>query len=70
MSIVGIGGVGHSHHCRIQKGRWGAEIIQTGARRRCSGGPGGGYVRRHVGTYIYLNAVGAGNPVAVPCLAR
>jgi hypothetical protein len=23
-----------------------------------------------VGTYLYLHAVGVGNPVAVPCLAR
>jgi hypothetical protein len=27
MSIVGSGGVGHGRHCRIQKGRGGAEII-------------------------------------------
>jgi hypothetical protein len=71
MSIVGIGGVGHSRHCRIQKGRGGGEIILTGARRRRSGGgPGGGCVRMPVGTYLYLHALGASNPVAVPCLAR
>jgi hypothetical protein len=39
-------------------------------RRRIGGGPGGGCARRPVGTSLYLDAVGAGNPVAVPCLAR
>jgi hypothetical protein len=43
----------------------------SGARRRRNGGgPGGGCARRPVGTYLYLHAVGAGNPVAVPILAR
>jgi hypothetical protein len=43
----------------------------SGARRRRSGGgPGGGCVRRPVGIYLYLHAVGPGNPVAVPGLAR
>jgi hypothetical protein len=45
--------------------------LHVGARRRRSGGgPGEGCARRPVGTYIYLHAVGAGNLVAVPCLAR
>ena len=45
--------------------------ISAGARRRRSGGgPGGGCARRPVGTYLYLHAVGAGNPIAVPGLAR
>jgi hypothetical protein len=39
-------------------------------RRRNGGGPGVGCVRMPVGTYLYLHAVGAGNPVAVPGLAR
>jgi hypothetical protein len=39
-------------------------------RRRNGGGPGRGCARRPVGTYLYLHAVGAGNPVAVPGLAR
>jgi hypothetical protein len=44
---------------------------EVGARRRRSGGgPGGGCVRRPVGTYLYLHAVGARNPLAVPSLAR
>jgi hypothetical protein len=44
--------------------------LDDGPRRRRSGGPGGGCARRPVGTYLYLHAVGAGNPVAVPGLAR
>jgi hypothetical protein len=32
--------------------------------------PGVGCARRPVGTYLYLHAVGGGNPVAVLCLAR
>ena len=37
-----------------------------GARqRRSGGGPRGGCARRPVGTYLYLHAVGANNPVAV-----
>jgi hypothetical protein len=45
--------------------------LPNGARRRRSGGgPGGGCARRPVGTYLYLHAVGASNPVAVACLAR
>jgi hypothetical protein len=43
---------------------WGAR------RRRRGGGPGEGCARRPVGTYLYLHAVGVGNPIAVPCLAR
>jgi hypothetical protein len=39
-------------------------------RRPPAAGPGGGCARRPVGTYLYLHAVGDGNPVAVPCLAR
>jgi hypothetical protein len=39
-------------------------------RRRGGGGPGGGCARKPVGTYLYLHAVGAGNPATVPCLAR
>jgi hypothetical protein len=39
-------------------------------RRRSGGGPGKGCARKPIGTYLYLLAVGAGNPVAVPCLAR
>jgi hypothetical protein len=31
--------------------------------------PGGGCARRPVGTYLYLHAVGVGNPHAVPSLA-
>jgi hypothetical protein len=47
------------------------ELLMFGARRRRSvGGPGGGCARRPVGTYLYLHAVGAGNPIAVPGLAR
>jgi hypothetical protein len=55
---------------------WYSQVAQTrdevgGARRRRSGGgPGGGCARRPVCTYLYLHAVGAGNPIAVPCLAR
>jgi hypothetical protein len=46
-------------------------LARLSARRRSSGGaPGGGCARKPVGTYLYLHAVGAGNPVAVPCLAR
>jgi hypothetical protein len=46
-------------------------MFALGARRRRSGGgPGGGCASRPVGTYLYLHAVGAGNPIAVPCLAR
>jgi hypothetical protein len=42
-----------------------------GARRRHTGsGPGGGCVHMPVGTYLYLHAVGAGNPVALQGLAR
>jgi hypothetical protein len=37
---------------------------------RSGGGPGGGCARKPVGTYLYLHAVGAGNLVAVPSLAR
>jgi hypothetical protein len=37
MSLLAIDGVGHAHHCRIQKGRMGAEIIQT-PRTKFSGG--------------------------------
>jgi hypothetical protein len=48
-----------------------AELISTGARRRRNGGgPGEGCARRPVGTYLYLHAVGAGNPIAVPGMAR
>jgi hypothetical protein len=44
---------------------------RSGARRRRNGGgPGEGCARMPVGTYLYLHAVGASNPVAVPCLAR
>jgi hypothetical protein len=39
-------------------------------RRRSGGGPGGGCARMLVGTYLYLHAVSAGNPVAVLGLAR
>jgi hypothetical protein len=39
-------------------------------RRRSGGGPGVGCARRPVGTYLYLHAVGDGNHVAVPSLAR
>jgi hypothetical protein len=39
-------------------------------RRRSGGGPGVGYARMSVGTYLSLHAVGAGNHVAVPGLAR
>jgi hypothetical protein len=47
------------------------ELPRTGARRRRGGGgPGEGCARRPVGTYLYLHAVGAGNPIAVPSLAR
>jgi hypothetical protein len=41
-------------------------ILDNGARRRRSGGgPGRGCDCRPVGTYLYLRAVGDGNPVAV-----
>jgi hypothetical protein len=47
------------------------KVVVCGARRRRSGGgPGGECARKPVGTYLYLPAVGADNPVAVPCLAR
>jgi hypothetical protein len=39
-------------------------------RRRSGGGPGGGCARRPVGTYLFLHAVGDGNPVTVLGLAR
>jgi hypothetical protein len=39
-------------------------------RRRSGGGPGDGCARMPVGTYLYLHAVGAGNPIAVLGLAR
>jgi hypothetical protein len=39
-------------------------------RRRSGDGPGEGCARRPVGTCLYLHAVGAGNHVAVPGLAR
>jgi hypothetical protein len=42
--------------------------LAPGGRR--GGGPGEGCTRMPVGTYLYLHAVGAGNPIAVPCLAR
>jgi hypothetical protein len=43
----------------------------SGARRRRNGGgPGEGCARRPVGTYLYLHAVGVGNHVAAPGLAR
>jgi hypothetical protein len=43
----------------------------AGARRqRSGGGLGGGCARWPVGTYLYLHAVGAGDHVAVPGLAR
>jgi hypothetical protein len=42
-----------------------------GTRRRgIGGGPGEGCARRPIGTYLYLQSVGAGNPVVVSCLAR
>jgi hypothetical protein len=40
------------------------------ARRRSSGGPGGGCARMPVGTHPHLLVVGVGNPIAVPSLAR
>jgi hypothetical protein len=47
------------------------EYIRVGARRRRNGGGlGGGCARTPVGTYLYLHAVGASNPVTVPSLAR
>jgi hypothetical protein len=46
-------------------------LLQPGARRRRSdSGLGGGCARMPVGTYLYLHAGGAGNPIAVPSLAR
>jgi hypothetical protein len=46
-------------------------VSNGGARRRRSGGgPGGGCARMPVGPYLYLHAVGVGNPVAVRGLAR
>jgi hypothetical protein len=39
-------------------------------RRRSGGGPGEGCARMPVGAYLYLHAVGVGNHVAVPSLAR
>jgi hypothetical protein len=46
-------------------------VDELGARRRRSGGgPGEGCVRMSVGTYLYLHALGAGNPIAVLGLAR
>jgi hypothetical protein len=46
-------------------------LSDTGARRRRRGGGlGEECARRPVGTYLYLHAVGGGNHVAVPCLAR
>jgi hypothetical protein len=47
------------------------QLASQGTRRgRIGGGPGGGCARRPVGTYLYLHAVGAGNPIAVLSLAR
>jgi hypothetical protein len=40
--------------------------VRGARRRRRGGGPGGGCAHKPVGTYLYLHAVGAGNPVAVP----
>jgi hypothetical protein len=39
-------------------------------RRRSGGGPGKGCARRTVGTYLYLHAGGASNPLTVLGLAR
>jgi hypothetical protein len=40
-------------------------FVSSGARRRrCGGGPGEGYARKPVGTYLYLHAMGAGSLVA------
>jgi hypothetical protein len=59
------------HYVYRAKHRGVHNLHMHGARRRRSGGsPGVGCARRPVGTYIYLHAVGASNPVAVPCLAR
>jgi hypothetical protein len=50
---------------------WSLQYLLKGARRRRTGsGPGEGCARMPVGTYLYLHAVGAGNPVAVPGMAR
>jgi hypothetical protein len=47
------------------------QLCATGARRRRSGGgPVEGCARRPVGTYLYLHAVGVGDPIAVLGLAR
>jgi hypothetical protein len=43
---------------------------KSARRRRSGGGPGEGCACRPAGTYLYLHAVGAGNPVAVPGLGR
>jgi hypothetical protein len=45
-------------------------LLRSVRRRRSGGGPGEGCSRRPVGTYLYLHAVGVGNPIAVPSLAR
>jgi hypothetical protein len=45
-------------------------IAEGARRRRSGGGPGEGCARRPVVTSLYLHAVGAGIPVAVPRLAR
>jgi hypothetical protein len=45
-------------------------LMQTPAGGAAAAAPEGGCVRRPVGTYLYLHAVGACNHVAVPGLAR
>jgi hypothetical protein len=39
-------------------------MLPGARRRRSGGGPGEGCARRPVGTYLYLHAVGVGNPMA------
>jgi hypothetical protein len=44
--------------------------VKAPAGGAAAAAPERGCARMPVGTYLYLHAVGAGNPIAVPGLAR